>query len=156
MSQVAVSASVDGLLAALVSRSGREHPYPAYAALREQAPVATMADGSLLVTTYADCSGVLRDPNIGHGDPATAVEVGGRADWREHLSLRQFRTSMLSIDPPAHTRLRRLVGSAFTPRRVAALQPAIERITADLMDELTPETDFIRDFRVSAADRRHR
>lgn len=146
MGQLTVGSPVDGLLAALVSRAGRDNPYPAYAALRQQAPVAEMADGSLFVSRFADCSAVLRDPNIGHGDPATAIEVGGRRDWRDHLSLRQFRTSMLSIDPPGHTRLRRLVGSAFTPRRVASLQPAIERLTADLMDEMASEADFIREF----------
>jgi cytochrome P450 len=146
MGQVELAAQVDSLLAGLMSRTGREDPYPTYAALRQQAPVARAKDGSLLVTRYADCSAVLRDPAIGHGDPDAAVEVAGLTNWRDHLSLRQFRTSMLSLDPPAHTRLRRLVGSAFTPRRVASLQPAVEQITADLMDTLPPEADFIRAF----------
>ena len=76
----------------------------------------------MLLTRFADCSAALRDPNIGHGDPTHEQDVAGLTDWREHLSLRQFRTSMLSLDPPAHTRLRRLVSGAFTPRRVAGLQ----------------------------------
>lgn len=146
MAQIAVGGRVETLLAELVSRAGREDPYPSYAALRREAPVARTNDGALLLTRYADCSAALRDPNIGHGDPATADQVGGLVDWREHLSLRQFRTSMLSQDPPVHTRLRRLVSGAFTPRRVAALRPAIEEITARLLDELPAETDFIAAF----------
>ena len=139
-------ARVEALLADLVSRSGREDPYPVYAALRREAPVAEMTDGALLLTRFDDCAAALRDPNIGHGDPALAESVGGLADWREHLSLRQFRTSMLSLDPPAHTRLRRLVSGAFTPRRVAGLQGVIESKTAELLDQLTDGADFIAAF----------
>ena len=53
---------------------------------------------------------------------------------------------MLSLDPPAHTRLRRLVSGAFTPRRVAGLQGVIESVTADLLDQLTDGADFIGTF----------
>jgi len=137
---------VDALLAELVSRAGRDNPYPVYAALRREAPMARAADGALLLTRFADCAAVLRDSRIGHGDPADAQDVAGLVDWREHLSLWQFRTSMLSLDPPGHTRLRRLVSGAFTPRRVANLQPVISFITARLLDEMQPETDFIAAF----------
>ncbi len=146
METIATGARVEALLAELVSRAGRDDPYPVYAALRREAPVAELADGALLLTRFDDCTAALRDPNIGHGDPARAESVGGLPDWREHLSLRQFRTSMLSLDPPAHTRLRRLVSGAFTPRRVAGLQGVIESLTADLLDRLTDGTDFIGTF----------
>ena len=43
---------------------------------------------------------------------------------------------MLNVDPPDHTRMRRLVSRAFTPGRVAALEPAIRAIAGDLLDEL--------------------
>ena len=146
METIATDARVEALLAELVSRAGRDDPYPVYAALRREAPVAQLADGALLLTRFDDCAAALRDPNIGHGDPALAEQVGGLPDWREHLSLWQFRTSMLSLDPPAHTRLRRLVSGSFTPRRVAGLQGVIESLTAGLLDQLTDGTDFIETF----------
>lgn len=146
METIATGARVQALLADLVSRAGREDPYPAYAALRREAPIARTADGTLLLTRFDHCSAALRDPNIGHGDPAIADEVAGLTGWREHLSLRQFRTSMLSVDPPQHTRLRRLVSGVFTPRRIAGLRGVIEARTSALLDEMPDDTDFIEAF----------
>ncbi len=146
MGHVAVGTGVQALLAELFSRSGRENPYPVYAALREQAPVARSTDGSLLLTRYADCSSALRDPAIGHGDTEHVDGLGGVGDWQRHLSLWQFQTSMLAADPPVHTRLRRLVSGAFTPRRVAGLRGVVESITARLLDELPEHPDFITGF----------
>ncbi len=138
---------VETLLAELVSRTGRDNPYPVYDALRRAAPLAEMTDGALLLTRFADCSAALRDPNIGHGDPDAGFLID-LPNWRDHLSLSQFRTSMLSLDPPGHTRLRRLVSGAFTPRRVSALRPFIESVTARLLDEFPSDagTDFISAF----------
>lgn len=146
MNSIATGSRVESLLAELVSRAGRDNPYPVYEALRREAPVAIAADGSLLLTRFADCTAALRDPNIGHGNPALADDVAGLPHWREHLSLRQFRTSLLSIDPPAHGRLRRLVSGTFTPRRVAGLHPFITSLTDQLLDEWAAETDFITAF----------
>lgn len=146
MGTVAVGSRVEQLLAELVSRAGREDPYRVYAALRAEAPVAVAGDGSLLLTRYRDCWAALRDPAIGHGDPAELETVGGVTDWRDHLSLWQLQTSMLALDPPAHTRLRTLVGDAFTPRRVAALRGAIEATTGRLIEELGDGSDFIAGF----------
>ena len=62
---------------------------------------------------------------------------------------------MLSLDPPGHTRLRRLVSGAFTPRRVAGLRPVIEATTARLLDDFPTDagTDFISAFAFPAAHR---
>jgi cytochrome P450 len=138
---------VETLLAELVSRAGRDNPYPVYAALRGSAPLAPMADGSLLLTRFDDCAAALRDPNIGHGEPDAGF-LADLPDWRDHLSLSQFRSSMLSLDPPGHTRLRRLVSGAFTPRRVAGLRPVIESTTARLLDAFPTDGrgDFIEAF----------
>ena len=65
----AAGSRVETLLAELVSRAGRDNPYPVYEALRRDAPVARMPDGSLLLTRFDDCAAALRDPNIGHGEP---------------------------------------------------------------------------------------
>ena len=71
----------------------------------------------------------------------------GFPDWAEHPALRQLFTSMLALNPPDHTRLRRLVSGAFTARRVQALRPAIERMVDELLDGLRrAEVDFVERF----------
>ncbi len=136
-------ADADALLAAFVSRAGRDDPYPIYRELLALPVLPRLGDGSLMITRFADCSGVLRSPDVGHSDDVGAGRVSG---WREHLSLYQFGTSLLGLDPPAHTRLRRLIGGAFTAPRVAALRPTVGRIVDALLDELAGEVDFIGDF----------
>ena len=70
----------------------------------------------------------------------------GYPDWPDHPALRQLYTSMLVLNPPDHTRLRRLVSGAFTARRVQALRPAIERMVGELLDAMTGEVDFVSAF----------
>jgi cytochrome P450 len=70
----------------------------------------------------------------------------GISDWRDHPGMRTLSTSMLTLNPPAHTRLRRLVSAAFTARRVAALEPAITTLVEDLVDRLAGSHDFVTDF----------
>ncbi len=142
MSTVVATSEVHELLDELTTFEGRQDPYPTYAALRRLAPVARAADGVLVLSRYADCHALLRHPQLGHGDP-DAVPIPGLADWRDHTAVRQFRTSLLNLDPPEHTRIRRLVSGVFTARRVAALRPQVEQLTAELVDGLGSETDFI-------------
>ncbi|WP_442788755.1 cytochrome P450 [Dactylosporangium sp. NBC_01737] len=125
---------------------GRADPYPRYARLREISPVVRAEDGALVVTGYGDCATVVRDPRMQHL-PADMLAFIGFPDWREHPALRQLFTSMLTLNPPDHTRLRRLVSSAFTPRRVEALRPAIERMVEDLLDGMGgDDVDFVEAF----------
>ncbi|MFF5123667.1 cytochrome P450 [Dactylosporangium aurantiacum] len=126
---------------------GRADPYPRYARLREISPVVRADDGALVVTGYGDCATVVRDPRLQHL-PADMLAFVGFPDWREHPALHQLFTSMLTLNPPDHTRLRRLVSSAFTPRRVEALRPAIERMVQDLLDGMDghDEVDFVEAF----------
>lgn len=55
-------------------------------------------------------------------------------------------SSIQMLNPPAHTRLRRLVSAAFTPRRVAGLRPAAERIVAHACEQVAGDTDFVASF----------
>jgi len=130
------------LLDELTTIVGREDPYPRYQRLREMSAIVRAEDGALVVTRYADCVEVTRDPRFAHFPPDVLADVG-YPDWSEHSALRQLFTSLLLINPPDHTRLRRLVSSAFTARRVQALQPAIVRMVDDLLDGMTGEVDFI-------------
>ena len=133
------------LLAELTTLTGREDPYPRYDRLRAIAPLIRAEDGALVVTRYADCATVVRDGRLGHMPPDMLAFVG-LPDWAEHPALRQFFTSMLAQNPPDHTRLRRLVSSTFTARRVQALRPAIEAMVAGLLDGLAGDTDFVERF----------
>jgi cytochrome P450 len=133
------------LLDELTRMAGRENPYPRYARLREISPVVRAADDALVVTAYADCTTVVRDARLAHMPPDMLAFIGF-PDWREHPALHQLFTSMLTLNPPDHTRLRRLVSSAFTARRVQALRPAIERMVDELLDGMSGEVDFVRSF----------
>jgi cytochrome P450 len=136
---------VAALLDELTTPVGREDPYPRYERLRQLSAVVRAQDGALVVTRYADCSTVTRDPRLGHLPPDMLAFLG-YPDWPEHPALRQLFTSLLVLNPPDHTRLRRLVSGAFTARRVRALRPAIVRMVDDLLDEMTGEVDFIGGF----------
>ncbi len=93
-------------------------PYPFYARLRDEAPV-FRSDGYWIVTRYADVLSSLRDHDHFTSEHGTGVDF-------------ESNPNLINIDPPDHTRLRRLVQRAFVPSRVAALEPVVE----DLMDEM--------------------
>jgi cytochrome P450 len=57
-------------------------------------------------------------------------------------------SSVMMLNPPAHTRLRRLVAASFTARRVAGLRPAVERIVADACEQIAGDSDFVTGFAV--------
>jgi cytochrome P450 len=98
-----------------------------------------------VVTRHADCATAVRDARLGHLPP-DAFAMIGYPDWAEHPALKQLFTSMLALNPPDHTRLRRLVSATFTARRVQALRPAIGQLVDDLLDGMTGEVDFISAF----------
>jgi cytochrome P450 len=117
-------------------------PYPTYARLRAEAPVTYFAPADQwLVSRHADVDALLRDRRLGRSylQVATHEEFGRQPD-PEYLEpfWRVVRGGMLDVEPPDHTRLRRLVGKAFTPRMVAQLQPMVvrtaERLVGDLLD----------------------
>ena len=142
---VVAGTEVATLLDELTTAVGREDPYPRYERLREISPVVRAPDGALVVTRYADCAQVARDPRFAHLPPDMLAFLGF-PDWTEHPALRMFYTSLLIQNPPDHTRLRRLVSGAFTARRVQALRPAIERMVEDLLDGLDGTVDFVERF----------
>jgi cytochrome P450 len=136
---------VSALLDELTTLTGRDDPYPRYERLREISPVLRAGDGALVVTRHADCAAVTRDTRLGHL-PAHMLAFVGLPDWADHPALKQLFTSLLAINPPDHTRLRRLVSSAFTARRVQSLRPAVERMVSSLLAEMDGPADFIEAF----------
>jgi cytochrome P450 len=116
-------------------------PYPLYRQLRESDPVHW--DPYLhawVVTRYEDVVTVLYRYRAGRTpDPQRLAALGmEQLTPIAALMVRQ----MLFLDPPDHSRVRRLAAQAFTPRRVAALREHIEEIAIRLVDELAGESEF--------------
>ncbi len=121
--------------ALLLTPEGRADPYPHYHTLRAVSPVhrSAVAQGWLL-TRYEDCNAVLRDPRMVRGYVASMdIRI---PDWRERPALAGGERSILNLDGPEHTRLRKLVVRAFTPRTVAQLRPRMEAFIDELLDAL--------------------
>jgi len=121
---------------------GRRDPYSRYAALREEAPVYETGLGFFVCTRYKECQFVLRDPRFGKEESDQQVwlrsHFGHLPNFPRLVELSADRRSLLSLNPPDHTRLRRLVSQAFTPRTVEHLRPQIVRLVGDLLDQIPP------------------
>jgi cytochrome P450 len=116
----------------------RDDPFPLFAEARERGPVhaVRLADGhaAWLVLSYDEARAALNDPRLSkdmQSALATSPEVVA-----EGLPGPVFSRHMLNVDPPDHTRLRRLVSSAFSHRRIEALRPRVQDIVDDLLDEM--------------------
>ena len=135
------------MLDALATPEGRADPYPLYQRLRAIGPTATAPDGTLAVTGYRECSMLLRDHRL-HKTPERRLADSGYPQWRDRPALRLMFSSVMMLNPPAHTRLRRLVAASFTARRVAGLRPAVERIVAGACEQIAGDSDFVTGFAV--------
>ncbi len=119
-------------------------PYPVFTRLRREAPVhpVPLPDGRRMwvVTRHDDVEAALRDPRLSERDP--------RVDALPPPMNRIIRHQMLGQDPPDHTRLRRLVSQAFTPKLVASLEPRVQHIADALLDrvQLHGHLDLIDDY----------
>jgi len=116
----------------------RDDPFSHFAETRARCPVqrVRLADGhpAWVVLGYNAARQALNDARISK-DMLAALEDNGDI-VAEGLPGPEFSRHMLNVDPPDHTRLRRLVSRAFVPSRIAALEPAIRSITDDLLDKL--------------------
>ena len=113
-----------------------QDPHAYFTRMRDDGPVTqvVMPDGERvwLVTRYADVRAALADPRL-HKDWAAKLTSPG---WVPDEVTRYLNVHLLNSDPPDHTRLRKLVAKAFTPRRVAGLRPRVEALTASLLDAI--------------------
>ena len=113
-------------------------PYPYYRVMRHSPGLHRAAGGYWVASRHADVREVLSNPAFGQGDFVRNIQLfyGPSFDPMAHSSYRWLSEVFLMQDPPAHTRLRKLVSAALTPKRVAAMQPRIEAITAELLDKV--------------------
>ncbi|MCQ9135467.1 cytochrome P450 [Streptomyces hilarionis] len=126
-------------------------PYPAYAELRERGRVIYFEPtDQWLVPRHADVSALLRDRRLGrtYQHRFTHEDFGRTAPPAEQEPFHTLNDhGMLDLEPPDHTRIRRLVSKAFTPRTVEGLKPYVGRLAAELVDGLVRQGggDLLRD-----------
>jgi cytochrome P450 len=125
-------------LKALHSREHRRDPYAYYAQLHRTGTVGHLdaaADGyDVIVYGYDAVDRVLKDPTFRLMDADYMDDES--AHWRDHIVLRTLKDSVFFVNDGVHARLRRLFTAVFTPRRITALEPAIARMTTELLDRL--------------------
>jgi len=120
-----------------------DDPYPTLAALREHDPVHRNPDGSYFLTRHADLLAVYKNATMSSDKKVEFKPKFGDTPLYEHHT-----TSLVFNDPPIHTRVRKLIAAAFTPRAIAALTPRIEAVVAQLLDRAQDlgELDVVSDF----------
>jgi cytochrome P450 len=118
----------------LFSPEGRADPYSRYARVRAIAPVCWI-DGSVVLTRYDDCDRILRDAAAFPATDSSWQDKQGWP-WRDHAAMESIGQSMLNKNPPEHTRLRRLVSSAFTARRMHDLSGRISELITGRLDAM--------------------
>ena len=110
-----------------------DDPYPTFHALREHDPVKRMPDGSVLLTRYADVIAVYKDPKTFSSDKH---EEFGPKYGLDSALFEHHTTSLVFNDPPLHTRVRRLIAGALTPRHIAAMEDGLIRLVDGLLDAM--------------------
>ena len=121
-------------------------PYPVLNALRETTPIYwSERSNQWVLTRFEDIAAALRDRRLGRAytHRFSHAEVGRDEPdprWASFHEHEQW--SLLNLEPPDHTRLRRLVSKVFTPRAVSKLQPAIEEFSATLINECADKNTF--------------
>jgi hypothetical protein len=119
-------------------------PFPYYHALREHAPVKRMPDASYLLTRYADVEYVYKNPKLFSSDKHREF----KPKYGDSLLYEHHTTSLVFNDAPLHTRVRRLIAGALTPRAISAMEPALSGLVERLLDAMAAkrEVDLIDDF----------
>jgi cytochrome P450 len=121
-----------------------EDPFPTYRALLEHAPVKLFADGSVMLSRYGDLDRVYRDTRAFSSDKKVEfLPKFGDTPLYEHHT-----TSLVFNDPPLHTRVRKIMMGALTPRAIAAMEPGLVALVDALLDRMADQgqVDLIEDF----------
>jgi cytochrome P450 len=120
------------------------NPYPTYRALRENEPVKRMPNGSYFLTRYDDLVAAYKNTKAFSSDKKRefAPKYGASLLYEHHT------TSLVFNDPPIHTRVRRLIMGALSPRAIAEMEPYLVRLVDRLLDGLAAKGSFdlINDF----------
>ncbi len=128
------------LLVRLLDPSNRADPYPAYAEIRERGPIRLPEINLTVFSSYRDCDEVLRHPSAA-SDFRKATPVQAALSAADEVDA-YGEPSFLFLDPPDHTRLRKLVSKAFVPKVVKALEPDITTLVDALLDSVAQKGTF--------------
>lgn len=142
----AAQAESQGLLLQLLDPANRADPYPLLAQFRDRGPLQLPQTNLTVFSAYRDCDEVLRHPSSSSSNMKSTVAK--RQLEAGLLQPRPFPPGFLFLDPPDHTRLRKLVAKAFSPKVVNALQPEIIALVDGLLDRIAEkgEFDVVEDF----------
>jgi len=133
-------AESQGLLLQLMDPVNRADPYPLYAQFRDRGPL-HLPDANLAVfSSYRDCDEVLRHPSTSSDRFKSTIAQRILQRWPTARPLSP--PGFLFMDPPDHTRLRKLVSKAFAPKVVNALQCDIAAVVDGLLDRIAEKGQF--------------
>jgi cytochrome P450 len=119
-------------------------PYPTYRALREHEPVKRLPNGSYFLTRYDDLVGAYKSTKLFSSDKKKEF----LPKYGDSLLYEHHTTSLVFNDPPAHTRVRRLIMGALSPRAILGMEPDLIALVDRLLDSIAAksEVDLIGDF----------
>lgn len=124
-----------------------DDPYPTYRALRENEPVKRLPSGTVFLTRYDDLITTYKNTKSFSSDKKRefAPKYGDTPLYEHHT------TSLVFNDPPAHTRVRRLIMGALSPRAIAGMEPDIIKLVDGLLDAIAAkgQCELIEDFAAS-------
>jgi cytochrome P450 len=112
----------------------RADPYPTYERLQREQPAYQVPGGSLVITRYGDVARTLRSNDFSRDIEANATPRGDPVSLRRRERRQRGAKTILNLDPPDHTRLRRLVSQAFTPSAIERLRPGIQTMVDGVLD----------------------
>jgi cytochrome P450 len=134
MDQTTTPAPARPALPELVPKDQWADPHPHYHRLRAETPIWSIPEWDEHVfTRFADCERILRDPSMSSDPEKRRLQV----PFMEFGDMERPR-SMLMMDAPDHTRLRKLVSKAFTPRTVEQLRPHVADLVHGMLDDVDP------------------
>src|SRR5215471_18582687 len=114
------------------------NPYPTYRALRENEPIKRMPNGSYFLTRYDDLVTAYKNTKAFSSDKKRefAPKYGASLLYEHHT------TSLVFNDPPIHTRVRRLIMGALSPRAIAEMEGDLIRLVDRLLDRIATQGSF--------------
>lgn len=114
-----------------------DDPYTVYRALRTHLPVKPMADGSFFLTRYDDLVAVYKDTRTFSSDKKQEF----KPKFGDSLLYEHHTTSLVFSDPPLHTRVRKLISGALTPKAIANMEASLVHLVDHLLDRMQDKSD---------------
>jgi cytochrome P450 len=130
-----------------------QDPYPTYARLHEEGPLHYVQVGGKWavwsIFSYAECSSIAKDPRLSAKraqQMLLSLPISRQSEFKELA--RMLGLWLIFMDPPEHTRLRKLLNKGFSPAAIEGLRPQVESIVDRMLKPLTPgsEIDLMREF----------